>query len=729
MKLQIVKGSTSQIITVFIQDNTATDGSGLSGLDQTSSIVGGYVRAGGTGLALAVDENVTTEGTYEAPTTDNQVRIGTPANMTAGTYELHFHNDLFASGADSVFITLGGASNMAVLVIEIQLTDLDLNTAVDAAGTAAALHAATNVKVDRNADLVESQRGAHAWQGNVFYVDFQNGNDSTGDGSRALPYKTLQNAMIDLVTAWNHDVIFLLAGDGDSLTTHTTASAVVCNKAYCFIRGPGRDMLVTRSSNGNTFEVTADGVELSGMRIETHTTGAGDAVEITGADFAKVRKCWFTAARSDAVSLAAAEHCVIHKNTITNSGVGGASAGVRIDASAGNSDFNVITDNIIVELTGDGILITDAGGGNTIEHTIIHGNRVIHNTGTGINISGANVSETIAHGNISRFNTTADFADTGTDTITENNEQWAKAETVAYLHAAIWIDTVGGAAGTIVGVNGTRGNPVDNLPNAVTLAAALGINEYHLLGASSIMLVSAHQNWVFFGQDGATVNIGGQNVSGTHFECLTLTGDADSNDITARYCKLQSLTNLTGSFEFCILVDNATLVAGDTHFIQCSSGVAGTATPYIDLDGDDANARNLHLRGYFGGVEIRTHTSTDLTSFDCPAGQLIIHASCTGGTIARRGVMNFTDNAAAAVSIEDNAALNKTEIADGVLIRGASNIEDTADRHSLGAMVMIGTNSSIAGATLTAKKPSDDSTFATYTVTVDASADPITGVS
>lgn len=127
MKYQYVKGSTSVIIPVFIQANNQTDGRGLAGLDESSSIVGGYVRPGEVGLALAVDQNVTTEGTYEAPTTDNQIRIGTPANMTAGTYELHLHNDLLAAGADSVFITLGGAANMAVLVIEIQLTDFDLN--------------------------------------------------------------------------------------------------------------------------------------------------------------------------------------------------------------------------------------------------------------------------------------------------------------------------------------------------------------------------------------------------------------------------------------------------------------------------------------------------------------------------------------------------------------------------------------------------------------------------
>ena len=123
MKFAIAKGSTSVILPVFIKDSSQTDGRGLGSLDQTSSIVGGYLKKDSTGVALAVDENVTTEGTYEAPSVVGKVRIGTPANMRTGTYELHFHNDLFTT-KDWVTITLGGASNMAPLNIEIRLIAL-----------------------------------------------------------------------------------------------------------------------------------------------------------------------------------------------------------------------------------------------------------------------------------------------------------------------------------------------------------------------------------------------------------------------------------------------------------------------------------------------------------------------------------------------------------------------------------------------------------------------------
>lgn len=123
MKLVIPKGSTSRIVTVFIQANNVTTGAGLGSLTNASGIVGGYVREGGTGVALAVDEDVTTEGTYQAPSAAGKVRIGTPANMRTGTYELHFHNDLWATGAEAATITLGGAANMGDITLEVQLSD------------------------------------------------------------------------------------------------------------------------------------------------------------------------------------------------------------------------------------------------------------------------------------------------------------------------------------------------------------------------------------------------------------------------------------------------------------------------------------------------------------------------------------------------------------------------------------------------------------------------------
>ena len=58
-----------------------------------------------------------------------------------------------------------------------------------------------------------------------------------------------------------------------------------------------------------------------------------------------------------------------------------------------------------------------------------------------------------------------------------------------------------------------------------------------------------------------------------------------------------------------------------------------------------------------------------------------------------------------------------------------TTVETAAGKHSVAGTVMMSTNAALAGGVLTAKKPSDDTTFQTYTITTSASADNITGVS
>jgi len=50
-----------------------------------------------------------------------------------------------------------------------------------------------------------------------------------------------------------------------------------------------------------------------------------------------------------------------------------------------------------------------------------------------------------------------------------------------------------------------------------------------------------------------------------------------------------------------------------------------------------------------------------ILSFDCPAGDLILDASCTGGEVRRRGVHTLTDNSGGAVTIT-MGALDRDEV-------------------------------------------------------------------
>jgi hypothetical protein len=58
-----------------------------------------------------------------------------------------------------------------------------------------------------------------------------------------------------------------------------------------------------------------------------------------------------------------------------------------------------------------------------------------------------------------------------------------------------------------------------------------------------------------------------------------------------------------------------------------------------------------------------------------------------------------------------------------------TGVETRAGKHSVAGTVMMSTNAALSGGTLTAKKVSDDSTFATFAVSTDAAANNITGMS
>lgn len=86
--------SLSNYIYQFeVLDTSSTVGSGLAGLAYTDFTVK-FCHPGGT-LVSATTQDITTLGTYEAPTSSSHIRIkelnGT--NPTVGIYEAHLHND------------------------------------------------------------------------------------------------------------------------------------------------------------------------------------------------------------------------------------------------------------------------------------------------------------------------------------------------------------------------------------------------------------------------------------------------------------------------------------------------------------------------------------------------------------------------------------------------------------------------------------------------------------
>lgn len=71
---------------------------------------------------------------------------------------------------------------------------------------------------------------------------------------------------------------------------------------------------------------------------------------------------------------------------------------------------------------------------------------------------------------------------------------------------------------------------------------------------------------------------------------------------------------------------------------------------------------------------------------------------------------------------------NLTAVADSVLTRNVSNVEATADEHTLCTVVLAMLENSISGTTLTIKRTNGSTTHYTKTLTTNVSAEPITGI-
>lgn len=124
MKLIRKKGATDQTILVFIQDSASTTGGGKTGIAYNASgLVCYYVRPGSAAAQLTL----ATQTVTGAHSDGGFVEID--ATNMPGVYRLDLSDAILATGVDSVVLMLKGATGMAPLPIEIQLTDFDLGTA------------------------------------------------------------------------------------------------------------------------------------------------------------------------------------------------------------------------------------------------------------------------------------------------------------------------------------------------------------------------------------------------------------------------------------------------------------------------------------------------------------------------------------------------------------------------------------------------------------------------
>lgn len=132
-KVSVVKGTTSYLARIFLQDSSSTTGAGLTGLTSASAgLVCSRSRDDdGNAAATAITLSAGTRGTWSSGGF-----VEKDSSQQPGVYEFGVPNAALATGSKSVLIYFKGATNLAPLPLEIELTGWDNQDAVHGGMTA-----------------------------------------------------------------------------------------------------------------------------------------------------------------------------------------------------------------------------------------------------------------------------------------------------------------------------------------------------------------------------------------------------------------------------------------------------------------------------------------------------------------------------------------------------------------------------------------------------------------
>lgn len=360
------------------------------------------------------------------------------------------------------FPLLSVDSNGRVDVIKVAGTTQTAGDIVGKIGTPESATVSTDIS--RVKDFIEYQRGQHTATGSVFYVDGVSGNDTTGNGSRSTPYKTISKAL-SVCTSNAHDCVILLPNSGGGPTTITESASISVTKNYVQIRGPGRDVNVTLNTSGHVFNISASGVQLSGMRITTFSGASSDGVNInSAADFVSIRQCWIGSSHRDGVQLNVANNCFVEDCQITSAG----RDAIRITSGSGSGNYNKILRNSIRGATAIGINLQGSDASNCrVQHNLVR------DCITGITIA-SGVSNTSVTDNRFAGNTT-NLSDSGTATQHEWNRLATNISNGGVLTDSITADaiTASAIAADAIGSSELATTAITEIQSGLATAAAL----------------------------------------------------------------------------------------------------------------------------------------------------------------------------------------------------------------------------------------------------------------
>jgi len=254
------------------------------------------------------------------------------------------------------------------------------------------------------------------------------------------------------------------------------------------------------------------------------------------------------------------------------------------------------------------------------------------------------------------------------------------------FNSFVYLDTVNGTAGTKY-PQGTASDPVQNLADAKTIAAARNINNILLSGTLVLGPTDNIDGLLFKGITAATsiiVMTSGCSTDGSQFEDLTITGACDG-DFIARRCGVTGVTNigdtsLGTTFSQCAFLTSVSpalqlrndISHGTTnlYLTGCSCINNSGNGPVIDFNDSDGN---IVVVGQGGDMVFQNITQGNSGNIGLESGHLRFDETNTDGVFDFTGVGQVIDQGVGSgFQLKTTHLQNPEEGADAILDKATS---------------------------------------------------------
>jgi len=252
---------------------------------------------------------------------------------------------------------------------------------------------------------------------------------------------------------------------------------------------------------------------------------------------------------------------------------------------------------------------------------------------------------------------------------------------LAIYNGAIHIDTLNGAAGAVVGVNGTPDNPVSTLADLITLRTSTGFRHFFWRGSFTFAEAHTDETWEHladYDSGNSFLGFGGFDLGGSVFIGGSVGGawvDGSGDGLELRGCKFFTLTPPTGAFAILRLVEceNAGVSA---LVLNTTSLVMQRCRTDINLTISQGTGGTAIIEDHFGSVALGSWTTGNGVEFSSSTGARVDVSVGFARTLVARGLIEITNLSSTATLVMEGAVTRRLIVStEGAVVAGGSTTE------------------------------------------------------